>query len=72
MIRIYGARTGQNTRTYFASTDDLTNDYPTDCEAGSTLIVIDESLHEWDKIYSFDGTNWNLIADFTEVWVWLI
>jgi hypothetical protein len=67
MIRAYGARTGQNTKTYFAATTDSILDYPTDCESGSTLTTIDESTHVWAKIYSFDGTNWNLIADFTEV-----
>jgi hypothetical protein len=67
MIRDYGPRTGQNTRTYFASTDDLITNYPVDCEPGSILTAIDETQHKWEKIYSFDGTNWNIIADFSEV-----
>jgi hypothetical protein len=34
-VKQYGPRTNQNTRTYFASTTDLLDDYPTDCEEGS-------------------------------------
>jgi hypothetical protein len=67
MIRPYGIVTRKNTKTYFASTTDLVVDYPVDCEAGSTLTTIDEVEHKWVKIYSFDGVNWNLVADLTEV-----
>lgn len=48
---------------YQCASTDLTSAYPTkaDCDAGSTMAVIDETNHIVAGYKYFDGTNWNSV-----------
>lgn len=60
-IKRYGLVSGDNIKTYMCSTTDLVADYPTidDCDPGSEMTVINETIHEIDSVLFFDGEHWN-------------
>ncbi|HEY5576200.1 MAG TPA: hypothetical protein VIK34_05725 [Clostridiaceae bacterium] len=62
-VKQIGITTGGNLKKYQALTTDASNTYPTiaDCGAGSTMRIIDATLHEITSYKEFDGTTWNTL-----------
>ena len=46
------------TAEYQCTTTDDSGDYPQDCSAGSTMIVIDKTSKKIDHFKYFDGEEW--------------
>lgn len=46
---------------YQCEKTDLRATFPTDCEAGSTMVVIDKTNSKIDHWEYFDGTQWNTV-----------
>ena len=46
------------TSEYQCTTTDDSSVYPTDCEIGSTMIVIDKTAKKVDHFKYFDGEEW--------------
>jgi len=61
-IKQIGITIFNNTKKFQALTTDDINNFPKDCDAGSTLITIDPVAKEVSKGYYFDGMNWNSVG----------
>jgi hypothetical protein len=60
-IKQIGVTLAGKIKKYQAYTTDAVNTYPTaaDCGPGSTMRIIDATVHEVKEYKEFDGTNWN-------------
>jgi hypothetical protein len=60
-VKQISVTTGGNVKKYQALTTDAVETYPTiaDCGLGSTMRIIDPTIHEVVGYKEFDGTNWN-------------
>ena len=56
-----GVTVGGNKKEYQAFTTDSIETYPTNCGAGSAMVVIDQVAKKISYSLYFDGTNWNTI-----------
>lgn len=61
MVKRVGKVDEGNIKTYQCDTTDVLTNFPTatDCAAGSTMLVIDQTTHKISQVKYFDGTNWN-------------
>lgn len=50
---------GKGIRKYIVETTDLESTYPTDCEAGSSMHIIDKTAKKVVGFKEYDGTQWN-------------
>jgi len=54
-----GITVGNNMKEYQGFTTDLEASYPTDCSAGSKMVIYDATAHVVDHYKRFDGVTWN-------------
>jgi len=57
----YGVTTGGDEKKFIFLTTDNANTYPTDCGAGSTILLKNDATKKIVGALLFDGTEWNTI-----------